>query len=172
MSDPPLSKIDWVQVYDTYMLQIYRFFRYRVRDIPLAEDLTATTFEKAWRMRHTCRAEHSAVLSWLLSIARNTATDHFRWKRSDDELSDERAEGTAIRPVEDLILEDDNVTRLLVLVETLVPRDRELIALKYGAGLTNRAIAELTGLSESNVGTILSRIVHMLRTRWEVALYE
>jgi RNA polymerase sigma-70 factor, ECF subfamily len=172
MSDPPSSGIDWAQVYDSYIHRIYRFFRYRVQDIQLAEDLTATTFEKAWRMRHTCRADRSTVLSWLLTIARNTATDHFRQNYSDAELSDEEAENSATRPVEDLILEDDNLARLLALVQTLVPRDRELIALKYGAGLTNRAIAELTGLSESNVGTILSRIVHLLRTRWEVTLYE
>ena len=46
-------------------------------------------------------------------------------------------------------------------------REQELVALKYGAGFTNRAIAGLTGLTESNVGTILYRIVHKLRAQWE-----
>jgi len=41
-----------------------------------------------------------------------------------------------------------------------------LIALKYGASLNNRQIAELTGLSESNVGTILHRTVGALRAQW------
>ena len=45
--------------------------------------------------------------------------------------------------------------------------ERELLALKYGADLTNRAIARVTGLSESNVGTILHRTVLALRTRWD-----
>jgi len=53
-----------------------------------------------------------------------------------------------------------------MLLEGLTDRDRELIALKYGAGLTNRAIAQATGLSESNVGTILYRAVQTLRARW------
>ena len=44
---------------------------------------------------------------------------------------------------------------------------RELVALKYGAGATNRAIAKLTGLSESNVGTILHRTVAALRAAWD-----
>jgi RNA polymerase sigma-70 factor (ECF subfamily) len=48
----------------------------------------------------------------------------------------------------------------------LPPRQRELIALKYGADMTNRAIARATGLSESNVGTILHRAVEALRVRW------
>ncbi len=46
-------------------------------------------------------------------------------------------------------------------------RERELVALKYGAELTNREIARMTGLSESNVGTILNRVVAKLRNEWE-----
>ena len=56
--------------------------------------------------------------------------------------------------------------RLSALLADLPERDRELLALKYGAGATNRAIAKLTGLGESNVGTILHRVVAALRTRW------
>jgi len=60
----------------------------------------------------------------------------------------------------------DCVEQPAVLLRTLSDRDRELIALKYGAEATNRAIAELTGLSESNVGTILHRVVQTLRRDW------
>jgi RNA polymerase sigma-70 factor, ECF subfamily len=49
----------------------------------------------------------------------------------------------------------------------LPEREQELIALKYGADLTNREIARLTGLSETNVGSILYRVVRKLRQRWE-----
>ncbi len=45
-------------------------------------------------------------------------------------------------------------------------RERELLAFKYGAELTNREIARVTKLSESNVGTILHRAVATLRSRW------
>jgi RNA polymerase sigma-70 factor (ECF subfamily) len=48
----------------------------------------------------------------------------------------------------------------------LPERDRELLSLKYGAGMTNRAIARITGLTESNVGTILHRAVEKLRSEW------
>jgi RNA polymerase sigma-70 factor, ECF subfamily len=54
----------------------------------------------------------------------------------------------------------------VALLATLPPRQRELIAMKYGADMTNRAIARATGLSESNVGTILHRAVEDLRGRW------
>jgi len=48
-------------------------------------------------------------------------------------------------------------------VARLSDRERDLVALKFAAGLTNRRIAELTGLSESNLGVILYRAVPRLR---------
>ena len=57
--------------------------------------------------------------------------------------------------------------RLSALFARLTDREREIVALKYGATLTNREIAALIGLSESNVGTILSRVTQRLRLAWE-----
>ena len=53
-----------------------------------------------------------------------------------------------------------------MLLSRLPDRERELLALKYGAGITNRAIASTTGLTESNVGTILHRAILALRAEW------
>ena len=64
-------------------------------------------------------------------------------------------------------LQQSEAERLTALLATLEPRQRELIAMKYGADMTNRAIAHATGLSESNVGTILHRAVETLRGRWQ-----
>ncbi len=75
---------------------------------------------------------------------------------------DVAAEGT---PEEEAVI-SSNFARLCKLVETLEEREQELLALKYGGGASNRAIAELTGLSESNVGTILHRAVAVLRALW------
>jgi RNA polymerase sigma-70 factor (ECF subfamily) len=52
-------------------------------------------------------------------------------------------------------------------MQQLSQRDQEVVALKYGAGLNNREIASLTGLGESNVGTLLHRAVHELRSGWD-----
>jgi RNA polymerase sigma-70 factor (ECF subfamily) len=68
-------------------------------------------------------------------------------------------------PEEQLARQSD-IDRLSLVLARLPGRDRELLALKYGAGLTNRAIARVTGLSESNVGTIVHRAVQALRADW------
>ena len=69
--------------------------------------------------------------------------------------------------MDDLTQQHTDYARLSILLSQLADRDRELVALKYGAGLTNRAIAGLSGLSESNVAVILHRAVQTLREEWE-----
>ncbi len=68
---------------------------------------------------------------------------------------------------EDTFQQNADFARLSVLLARLADRERELVALKYGAGLTNRVIAHLSGLTESNVGVILYRTIQTLRSEWE-----
>lgn len=156
---------DWDAVYADQLPRVYNFFRYRFGATADAEDLTARTFEKAWRARHRYRRDLAAFSTWLLSIARNVAADHVRVRRpfvSLEQASDVRAAGT---PEEQAVRNSDG-ERLAALLQQLSDRERELLAMKYGAGMTNRTIAIATGLSESNVGTIVHRAVQTLRARW------
>jgi RNA polymerase sigma-70 factor (ECF subfamily) len=161
----PATEADWNALYAEQLPRVYNFFRYRFGDGPDAEDLTSITFEKAWRARHRYRRDLSAFTTWLLTIARNVAVDHHRLARPLVPL--EAAEHVASGPTpEDLAATRSDVDRLTRLMNGLPERERELLALKYGADLTNRAIARLTGLTESNVGTLLHRTIRDLRADW------
>ena len=61
------KEVDWEAAYREYLLRIFNFFRYRVGDRALAEDLTATTFEKAWSGRSRFRRDLSAFSTWLFT---------------------------------------------------------------------------------------------------------
>jgi RNA polymerase sigma-70 factor (ECF subfamily) len=161
----PVEVVDWDAVYREEMPRVFNYLRYRGLDRATAEDLTSATFEKAWRARDRYRRDRAAVSTWLLAIARNVAIDHFRRTRPEvplveDEARDEETPETAA-------LRAGQSLRLAKLLRALPERERELLALKYGADATNRAIATLTGLSESNVGTILHRTIGALRARWD-----
>lgn len=160
------GEVDWDAIYAEQLPRVYNFFRYRVGDGPLAEDLTATTFEKAWRERVRYRHNLGAFSTWLFTIARNVATDHFRKNHNELSLDDARDQ-PALASLEETVQRRHDFTHLLTLLSQLSQRERELIAYKFGAGLDNRTIARLTRLSESNVGTILNRSVNKLRAAWE-----
>jgi RNA polymerase sigma-70 factor (ECF subfamily) len=156
---------DWDAVYAEQLPRVYNFFRYRLANNAVAEDLTSRTFEKAWSARARYRRDLAGFSTWLISIARNVAADHFRATRAHLPLEAAEEVATTRTPHDDAA-KDSDLARLGALLKQLPQREQELVALKYGAEITNRAIAELTGLSESNVGTILHRVVQTLRRDW------
>ena len=156
---------DWDAVYAEQLPRVFNFFRYRFGNTADAEDLTSRTFEKAWRARHRYRRDLAAFSTWLLTIARNVAIDHQRSAQAFVPL-DQAAHVSAGPTPEDQAAHRSDTDRLAILIAQLTDRDRELLALKYGADMNNRAIARVTGLSESNVGTILHRALVALRAQW------
>lgn len=162
----PADAADFASIYGEELPRVYNFFRYRVGDGPIAEDLTSATFEKAWRHRQRYRRDLAAFSTWLFVIARRVVADHFRSNRPTVRLS-ELSDLADEHSTEDAAQARADFARLSVLLARLPDREQELVALKYGAGLTNRAIARITGLTESNVGTILHRVTRQLRADWE-----
>lgn len=165
-----MSETDWAAVYAEQLPRVYNYFRFKVGDGPLAEDLTAQTFEKAWRGRGRYRHDLGAFSTWLFTIARNVAISHFRRDAGRDVPLDQVAAQPHDLVLEDVVQRRADLARLRVLLAQLPARERELIELKYGAALTNRAIATLTGLGESHVGVLLYRTVRRLRAAWEEVL--
>jgi len=162
----PAREADWDALYADQLPRVYNYFRFRVGDRATAEDLTSQTFEKAWRARHRYRRDLAGFATWLMTIARNVATDH--WRRRRDHAPIEEAEGLAggDEPHEEHERRERSA-HLARLLAALDPTDRELVSLKYGAELTNRAIARHLKMTESNVGTRLHRVVQRLRAGWD-----
>jgi len=165
MDWPASGKADWDAVYAQHLPRIYNYFRFRLASEADVEDLTARVFEKAWSARGDYRRDLAAFSTWLYRIAQNVGVDYLRSRRTHAPLED------AVEVIADGTPEFDeerrsDLARLAALTASLPERERDLIALRYGAGLNNRAIAPLVGLSESNVGTILHRTVQTLRSRW------
>src|ERR1700753_1811615 len=144
-----VAELDWSGVYSDQLPRIYNYFRSRVVAAHDVEELTARTFEKAWRARAQYRRDLAGFSTWLFAIARNVVTDHLRseaLRLRTASLSD----ATDTPPPEDRAVQGSDMVRLATLTAGLPERHKELIALKYGAALNNRMIARITGLSESN----------------------
>jgi RNA polymerase sigma-70 factor, ECF subfamily len=157
--------IDWDRIYVEHAPRVYNYFRFRLGIHADIEDLTSRTFEKAWRSRAQYRQELAGVSTWLFKIAQNVAVDHLRARRDHLPIDEAFHLSTSDTPEKDAE-RGSNLSRLTALTKSLPDRERELLALKYGAVANNREIAKLTGLSESNVGTLLHRLVQKLRAQW------
>ena len=157
--------VDWDAVYVEQLPRVYNYFRFRVGRQSDIEDLTARTFEKAWKARAQYRRDLAGFSTWLFGIARNVASDYLRSRRAHLPLDAARDSVAASSP-EDEVSRGSDIARLAQLTARLSERQREILSLKYGAAISNRLIARITGLSESNVGTILQRMVEKLRAQW------
>lgn len=162
------DELDWNRVYREQLPKVFNYFRFRFGPHADLEDLTSRTFEKAWRARRRYRKDLAGFSTWLLSIARNVGTDHRRAESKYVALDAAIEQPHSNEPHDDASRVSD-LARLAKITALLSERERELIALKYGAGAGNKAIAKLTGLAESNVAVILHRAVQALRTQWNEA---
>ena len=152
-------------IYEEHMAYVFRYINYRVGNRNEAEDLTSVVFEKALAAFDRYDSRKAAPQTWLLTIARNTVTDHLRKssKRKtmplDDVVGIESADPSPPEATE----RQEEYEKLQLCLAVLPQREQEIISLKFGAELNNRQIATVIGLSENNVGTILFRTIGKLR---------
>jgi RNA polymerase sigma-70 factor (ECF subfamily) len=151
------------RVYREHVSTVFAFFSYSVSR-ETAEDLTASTFERVIRAWDSYDPQRGPERAWVLAIARNLLTDHYRRQRHRETLSTDQ------HPLLlDSLRSDDWVERRLSYAELqdwlaqLGQRDREVLALRYGADLPATDIATLTGLTAANVHQIISRSLRRLR---------
>ncbi len=161
----------FTELYQQYLPKVFRYINFRVGNNQLAEDLTSQVFEKALTKFSTYRSDKASLSTWLFAIAGNTVTDHFRLSsRSQTTSIDEAEKMVSQDPTpEDEIIKKEERQKLQVCLARLSKQEQEIISFKFGAELTNRRIASLLGLSESNVGTILYRAVRKLRDSFNEA---
>ena len=156
------------RVYRDHFDAAYAFLAYQV-DAPVAEDLAAATFERVVRSWDRYDPGKGTERTWVLAIARNLLTDHFRAHRHRGAVSTDEHP-----PLLDRLVEDEHplaatvgAQELAALLAPLAEREREVLALRYAADLTTAEIARLLGLTAANVQQINSRALRKLRTRLE-----
>ena len=142
--------------------RVYAYVASLLRDRAAAEDVTAQTYERAFRKRRSFRSARGTPEAWLFGIARNAALDELRRRTRRATLEAEPEDlGGAEAPEE----AERTLRRQAVraAVAELSGHERDIVALKFAGGLSNAEIARVLGISESNVGTRLHRTVEKLR---------
>lgn len=155
----------FTELYKQYLPKVFRYMTYKVADAQTAEDLTSIVFEKALTKFKSQDSEKASFSTWVFAIARNTVIDHYRasGKQKSLQINSQDFAFKDNSSPEDSAAQAEEFRMLQSFVSRLSQTEREIISLKFGTGMNNRQIAKTTGLSESNVGTIIWRAVGKLR---------
>ncbi|MBM4088616.1 MAG: RNA polymerase sigma factor [Planctomycetes bacterium] len=154
-------------VVDEHLPHVYRFALRLTRSRQEAEDLTQEVFLQAWRRRDQRRDPH-ATRVWLFTIAANLWRDRLRRearRRPLVELS-ERECTSAVDPPDRALIVREDVCRVLQMMDSLPPRQREVLYLHACEGLVLAEIAAALGISPEAVKASLCQARKRLRRRF------
>jgi RNA polymerase sigma-70 factor (ECF subfamily) len=155
---PARLALDFEALYRAARDDVFAYVATLLHDRGAAEDVTALAFERAFRKRKSYDPGRGSERSWLFGIARNAALDELRRRK--------RIAPLVMEPAAPDDGDEDRALRRAAVrtaLTALPARDRELIALKFHAGLDNAELAEVLGLSVTNAGTRLHRALTKLR---------
>lgn len=160
---------EFTYIFQAYYKRVYNFIYYRVNDHYTAEDLTSQIFEKVMLKINTYDESKSPFEVWLFAIARNVVNDYFRSLQSHKFFSLDTFKNliSKKKTPESIVEITETNDELLKALNILNERERNIIALKFGADLKNVEIAKVLDLTESNVGVILFRTMKKLKKELE-----
>jgi RNA polymerase sigma-70 factor (ECF subfamily) len=167
-----LDRAEFEELYATYLPKVYNYVCYRVNDVTAAEDITAEVFERALSRLHTYRADQSAFSTWLFTIAHNLVANYQRArKRRPEEFSLESLPALSVGGIslEHATAEAEQLRQIHAYIKQLPEQQQEVLALKFGGGMSNQEIAKAMGLKPNYVGVLLYRAVRALRLDLEEA---
>jgi RNA polymerase sigma-70 factor (ECF subfamily) len=149
------------ELYDRYMVQIYRYLYSRTGSRPDAEDLTEQVFLQAWEAIGRFRWQGRPFIAWLYRLAHNLLVDHWRKHRATEPLNelfpiaDERATSEVSRRMDAQILADA--------IKELTPDQQQVIVMRFVLGHDGTEIAQILGKQDGTIRALQFRALAQLR---------
>jgi RNA polymerase sigma-70 factor (ECF subfamily) len=154
------------ELYRHYVTPVYRYFYRRLGNTRDAEDLASQVFMEALEglVRYQERGNFAA---WLFTIAQHKAIQAFRRQRPTLSLDEiEKLHSSADDPLEQLV-QDENIEQMAAVFADLDEGQRELLRLRFTAGLAYADIGSLLGRTEAAVKMSVHRLLHQMYKKWE-----
>jgi RNA polymerase sigma-70 factor (ECF subfamily) len=151
-------------LFDHYHPSVYRFIYYRTRSQTLAEDLASETFFRALRSMNNFRWQGRDFGAWLMTIARNLCSDHFKAGKTrleqtteDMSLHDDVTDGP-----ETLVLAQLTNNALLGALQQLPKEQQECLVMRFLQSMSIADTAKVLGRTEGAVKQLQLRGVRNL----------
>nr|WP_062340551.1 sigma-70 family RNA polymerase sigma factor [Herbidospora sakaeratensis] len=153
------------QLYDRYVDLVYRYVFFRVGSHPLAEDLTSDTFLRALRNISDFTWQGRDFGAWLVTIARNLITDHYKSGRSRLEVSTAEVLDTPLDGPH--IPENAAITNMvnehvMRAVQQLNPEQQECVIMRFLYGMSLAETAAAMGKKSGAIKALQFRAIKAL----------
>lgn len=156
---------DFSDFYEQWFDRVYNYARHRTGSPVRADEIVSDTFSRVlqvWSRYDQARGDRQ---TWLFTIAFRAVADHYRLEKRRfwsplELLPDPKEPGGGPPARAEQAQEQFQLAQALAQLDE---QHREVVTLRFFAGMTNRAIAGLLGISESNVAVILFRSVRKMR---------
>src|ERR1035437_7399337 len=140
---------------------IIKIARVYAKNTPDREDLINDIVFELWKSYQRFNG-NSSISTWIYRVALNTSMNYKRKRENDDLLF-----FTDFKNVdnEKWLIEDDNSSETQILFQCIEELNEinKAIILLYLDGKSHEEIAEITGVSKSNVGTRIGRIKEQIK---------
>lgn len=166
------EKDAFAEVYDFYVVKIFRFVYLKTNSKEVAEDITSEVFMKCWKyvkaLQEKLKEEMSdaeTIGPLLYTIARNTVIDYYRKKCEDhvgiseamkEKIADER------QNISEKLIIKQEVEYVINIIKELRDEYQEVLLLKFVEDLPNGDIAKITGKSEGSTRVLIHRALKSL----------
>lgn len=168
--NPLVSTEVFRQFYEQHNLSVFRYlFGLHGAPIEDVEDLTAETFTRAWKARHSFDGDpRSDGIGWLLRIAKRLVIDQYRRRQVRIQVVDEFPEDIPIiAPTPEYVLQKGEIyEQLWNLLNKLPARQREILVLRYFLDWRINQIGEYLHIPENTVSVTIRRSLQHLQQEW------
>ncbi len=167
---PLASPAAFSELYEKAHLPLYRYiFGLRGGAQEDVEDLTAETFARAWKARHTFSGSPPAAVGWLFRIARSLVIDAYRRSQAGvqtDEAPLEDDLPLLEPPPEEAILAEEQQRLVWERLGRLPAAQREVLVLRYLLDWRVKQIGAYLEISENTVSVTIRRALARLQRDW------
>jgi RNA polymerase sigma-70 factor (ECF subfamily) len=157
------NRAAFAHLFDHFHEPVYRFVLSRVQRPSDAEDLTQAIFVKVLEGLPRYESRGVPFGGWLFRLARNTVIDFVRTRRDHTALESAAGRAAGDAGPADVAATREAIDALRVALDSLTDEQRDVIALRFFAGLSAREAAQAMGKQEGTIRGLQFRALAALR---------
>ncbi len=151
------------RLYDEYYDKIARYISIRIGNQAEAEDMAGEVFLKALESLDSYQERGAPMQAWLFKIAHNLLVDYVRKVSKRKTIPIDTLEISDRVNLEETVERQLQSEKLSQALKQLTPSQREVIGLRFFAGLTSTEVGKILGKSSGAVREMQSAAVKSLR---------